>query len=349
MRGAAVMFLAIGARAFFSHPMRFSAGRVARSDGRLAASTLAEPTVAPGDLVTVDWKITVDGKPLPESTQVFDEGTVKFVVGEGGFLPCLHSAVQSLQVGERKTVHVEPEHAYGPSDPNRGPVEVPASAAPPGLQVGDQVRLVTGATARVTAMNGESITIDANHEMAGKALDMEVELKDCVKDATAVLEKADFAIGCFWGAELAFQREPGVYATKVGYTQGEVTDPTYQQVCSGTTGHTEGVQVLFDPKEVTFERLLDLFWDRLGDNRYLLNQVGNDRGTQYRHGIYTHSEEQLTLAQASARALPRAVEIRTEIMPATTFYDAEDYHQQYLQKGGQSAKKQAEETIRCYG
>lgn len=106
---------------------------------------------------------------------------------------------------------------------------------------------------------------------------------------------------------------------------------------------------MFDPKEVTFSRLCELFWQRLGDSAYLKDQCENDRGTQYRHGIYFHSEAQRAVAEETLAAQPRWSEIKTEIKAATTFFDGEDYHQQYLQKGGQSAKKQAAETIRCYG
>jgi peptide-methionine (S)-S-oxide reductase len=173
-----------------------------------------------------------------------------------------------------------------------------------------------------------------------------------VEPGATSLERADFAIGCFWGAELAYQREPGVIATKVGYTQGKMMNPTYEQVCSGSTGHTECVQVMYDPKEVTYARLCDLFWERLGESRFLKNQVGNDRGTQYRHGIYWHSDEQKQVAETSLAAIAaknsaRAVE--TELANADKFWNAEDYHMQYLQKGGQDARKAATETIRCYG
>ena len=112
------------------------------------------------------------------------------------------------------------------------------------------------------------------------------------------------------------------------------------------------MQVVFDPDEVTYRRLCELLVERLGDNIYLLNQVGNDRGTQYRHGIYPHGEEQ----EAVAREVLTAVgehetlgAVQTEVQPAERFWAAEGYHQQYLQKGGQSAKKRAEEMIRCYG
>lgn len=158
---------------------------------------------------------------------------------------------------------------------------------------------------------------------------------------------ATFALGCFWGGELAFMRQAGVVGTKVGYTQGQQTDPTYQQVCSGTTGHTEAIMVTYDPTATTFADLVHLCMDRLGDNKFLLNQVGNDRGTQYRHGIYYHDDDQATTAQDILKTFGK--DCKTECLPATKFWDAEEYHQQYLLKGGQSARKGDPSTIRCYG
>lgn len=290
-----------------------------------------------------------DGQTLPEANQVFDQGTVRLVVDDGGFLPCLHNTVRGMSLGERKTVEIPPAEAFGESNPDMGPVDIPATAAPEGLEVGMNVRLVTGAVARVTAVTSDTVTIDANNPMAGVPLKIDAEVLS-VDPSASSLEIADFAIGCFWGAELAFQREKGVIATKVGYTQGEKEEPTYQEVCSGSTGHTECVQIKFDPAETSFTRLCELFWERLGDSRYLLNQVGNDRGTQYRHGIYWHSEEQRAVAEESLQAQALlGPQIFTEVKAAEQFWDAEDYHMQYLQKGGQDARKQATDTIRCYG
>jgi len=142
-------------------------------------------------------------------------------------------------------------------------------------------------------------------------------------------------------------REPGVVGTKVGYSQGYVESPTYDQVCSGTTGHTETLQVVYNPATVSYQRLCELAMERLGDSAFLLNQVGSDQGTQYRHGIYYHTEEQRGVAK---NVLVRFGEsCTTELKPAAKFWEAEDYHQQYLLKGGQSAKKGASELIRCYG
>lgn len=327
---------------FLARPAAFGRGFMA-SATRLAA--------APGDVVTVDWSVKqASGGALPESLQVFDQGTVRFVVGAGNLLPCLHAAVQKMDVGEKLVgAEIAPADAFGESNPELGPIELPRDAAPAGLEVGNIVQLSTGQRARVTVVTDDVVAIDTNSPMAGVTLSLDAELVACQSPAEAGVLVAHFALGCFWGAELAFQREPGVLATKVGYTQGEKEEPTYQEVCSGATGHTEAVQVVYDPAEVTYERLLELFWDRLGDNRFLLNQVGNDRGTQYRHGIYPHSPEQKAAAEASLMEQPRADAVQTEIRDAAKFWDAEDYHQQYLQKGGQSAKKEASETIRCYG
>jgi peptide-methionine (S)-S-oxide reductase len=133
---------------------------------------------------------------------------------------------------------------------------------------------------------------------------------------------------------------------KVGYTQGDKENPTYQEVCSGTTGHTETTLVKYDSGEVSFERLVHLAMERLGENKYFKNQVGNDVGTQYRHGIYYHTDEQKEIAEKIVKSYEGCV---TEVAPAVKFWEAEEYHQQYLLKGGQTARKNAKETIRCYG
>jgi len=160
---------------------------------------------------------------------------------------------------------------------------------------------------------------------------------------------ASFAGGCFWGTELHFQRLPGVIATCVGYTQGDDAKPTYAEVCTGTTGHTEGLQLLYDPAEIEYGALVEKLFSTIDPT--LLNRVGNDRGTQYRHGIYTHSQEQAKVAHLcmTAEQAKHARPIVTELKPASVFWPAEEYHQQYLQKGGQDASKGAQVRVRCYG
>jgi len=154
--------------------------------------------------------------------------------------------------------------------------------------------------------------------------------------AAGGLQEAFFALGCFWGAERKFWQTPGVVVTAVGYQGGFTPNPTYEEVCSGRTGHTEVVRVLFDPAKVSFERLLQVFWESHDPTQGM--RQGNDIGTQYRSAIYVTSEAQKTAADASRAAFQAALraqgygDITTEIAPAPEFYYAEDYHQQYLSK-----------------
>lgn len=149
-------------------------------------------------------------------------------------------------------------------------------------------------------------------------------------------EVALFGLGCFWGAERKFWQQNGVFSTAVGYAAGTTPNPTYQEVCSGRTGHNEVVQVVFDPNVISYETLLKVFWESHNPTQGM--KQGNDTGTQYRSGIYAYSETQRQLAEASRTAYQQALkasgygEITTEIMAAPEFYYAEGYHQQYLAK-----------------
>ena len=150
-------------------------------------------------------------------------------------------------------------------------------------------------------------------------------------------ETATFAAGCFWGVEAAFRALDGVVETSVGYSGGSVSDPSYGEVCTGKTGHAESVRVVFDPRVISYDRLLEVFWEI--HNPCSLNRQGPDVGTQYRSVIFYHSEAQRSLAQASKDRLDAsgrcgARKVVTEIRPAGPFYLAEDYHQRYLEKQG---------------
>jgi len=150
------------------------------------------------------------------------------------------------------------------------------------------------------------------------------------------LQLAQFGLGCFWGAERVFWEVPGVYSTAVGYAGGETKNPTYEEVCSGFTNHTEAVLVVFDPKAVSYEDLLKVFWESHNPTQGM--RQGNDAGTQYRSAIYTYGEKQQAAALASKEVFGKLLKqkgfgaITTEIRPAPEFYYAEDYHQQYLAK-----------------
>ena len=147
-------------------------------------------------------------------------------------------------------------------------------------------------------------------------------------------EKATFAAGCFWGVEVEFRNIPGVLSAIVGYTGGHKESPTYQEVCTGTTGHAEAVEVEFDPETVSYEQLVDRFWELHDPTQ--VNRQGPDFGTQYRTAIFTHSPGQAEVAAASKeRAQARFSQpIATEITEASTFWPGEEYHQRYLEKRG---------------
>lgn len=150
------------------------------------------------------------------------------------------------------------------------------------------------------------------------------------------MAKATFAAGCFWGVEATFRQIPGVTATRVGYTGGQMKDPTYKDVCTDTTGHAEAVEVDYDPERVSYQDLLNVFWENHDPTQ--LNRQGPDFGKQYRSAIFYHSPDQEQAAAASKEQLQKSGRfnrpIVTQIVPAVTFYEAEDYHQQYLEKRG---------------
>ena len=160
---------------------------------------------------------------------------------------------------------------------------------------------------------------------------------------------ATFAAGCFWSVELVFQREPGVLSTLVGYTNGHVPNPTYEAVCTDTTGHSEVVQIKYDPAQVSYARLLDIFFAKHDASQ--TDEQGKDKGQQYRSFVFYHDDEQRQEAERrkAEEAKRTGKTIDTQIVQAGVFYPAEEYHQQYLEKGGQCATKGDRSAISCYG
>ena len=150
------------------------------------------------------------------------------------------------------------------------------------------------------------------------------------------MQKATFAAGCFWGVEATFRQLPGVVSTRVGYTGGHSENPTYKQVCTDRTGHAEAVEVEFDPAKIRYTDLRKVFWENHDPTQ--VNRQGPDWGTQYRTAIFFHSPQQQAEAEASKQSLESSRRyskpIATQVVPACTFYPAEDYHQQYLEKRG---------------
>ena len=188
----------------------------------------------------------------------------------------------------------------------------------------------------------KSQMVTPDQALPGRDVQVPVPLRHDVLDAPikppfpAGFQQLVVGMGCFWGAERVFWNAPGVYTTAVGYAGGYTKNPTYDEVCSGRTGHTEAVLVVFDPAQTSYEELLKLFWE--GHNPTQGMRQGNDAGTQYRSAIYWETEEQRELAEASKVAYEEKLkaaghgEITTEIAKAGPFYYAEDYHQQYLHK-----------------
>lgn len=182
----------------------------------------------------------------------------------------------------------------------------------------------------------------AGQALKGRAEAMQVNNQHAIKNASIKapfpedMEKIVFGLGCFWGAERKFWQQDGVYTTAVGYSAGFTLNPTYEEVCSGLTGHNEVVLVVFDPTKISLNTLLKVFWESHNPTQGM--RQGNDRGTQYRSGIYYFTESQRELAEQSKAIYQVGLdeknlgEITTEILPAGEFYYAETYHQQYLHK-----------------
>jgi peptide-methionine (S)-S-oxide reductase len=183
---------------------------------------------------------------------------------------------------------------------------------------------------------------DAAHALPGRAEAIQVSPRHFVLGTPmmppfpAGMSLTTVGLGCFWGAEKKFWQTPGVYSTMVGYSAGATPNPTYREVCSGQTGHSEVVQIVFDPAKVSYAELLRIFWENHDPTQGM--RQGNDTGTQYRSGIYVHDEAQRKAAEASRDAYQKNLTaahfgaITTEILQAGPFYYAEDYHQQYLAK-----------------
>lgn len=182
---------------------------------------------------------------------------------------------------------------------------------------------------RDEALPGRSapMPVAATHHVSGRSM---------VPPFPPGLQQALFGLGCFWGAERQFWQQPGVYVTAAGYAGGATPNPTYEEVCSGLTGHAEVVRVVFDPARITYEELLKVFWESHDPSQGM--RQGNDIGTQYRSVVYCYDDAQLRAAIASRDVYQQALAaagrgaVTTEILPAPTFYFAEDYHQQYLAK-----------------
>mmetsp|Transcript_28886 Transcript_28886/g.44409 ORF Transcript_28886/g.44409 Transcript_28886/m.44409 type:complete len:372 (-) Transcript_28886:199-1314(-) len=318
-----------------------------------------------GDAVTIHLNLVPENGFVP--TPLFDTvGKVSFVLGWGNYLPGLHSLVEGMRVGEEIS-GVSIDAGWGKRRP-----ELMAKVAlsklsldPSQVFVGTKIYLQGGIEVVVAEIDDEYVVVDGNAPLAGASFSCDLKLisidtnpleaSSC--DSPPVADKnnmriATFALGCFWGGELKFMRVPGVVGTRVGFTQGTVENPSYEEVCTGNTGHREAIRVVYDSSIVSYEELMHVAMKRLQDTAtpYTTTMFQDDEEiyneSQYTPGYYYHSMEQKEAAQ---KFLESQTQFEIELLPATTFYDAEEKHQQYLLKGGQSAKKETKEVIKCFG
>lgn len=324
------------------------------SSGEPAASYAASI----GDRVVVHYEGKTEDGRVFEST--LSREPVVFAIGKGQVIKALDEAVSGLSVGDKVSVTAPPSMAYGERR-DENVIQLPASPESKDTSVGDVLILRNNQgksiDAKVLEVGEDYVKCDVNHHLAGQTLTFNVELigirPPCAPArAPPDCEQITFAAGNFWSAELLFQRVEGVIGTCVGYTQGHVPKPTFQEVGGGKTGHAMAVRVIYDQKIVQFETLLSHFWEHLGYNATTFGVFGDDSGEMFRSGIYFDTEAQK--CQAEKSVLEKQIQLRrpvvTEVQAASPdFWLAEDKHQGYLAAKGQSNAKCCTDEIMPYG
>jgi len=335
-----------------------------------------------GDIVTVEIELTPENGFVPEN--LFDSaGEISFVVGWGNYLPGLHELLlDDMSIGD-KVANLSIDAGFGRHS-SEMVIEVPKSNLKKVQKIekivpNSTLNLQGGIQVTVLDVTKDTIIVDANHPLAGssyscnlKVLDVnpypveKLVYKDICGDeqslsslSSSPYEVATFAMGCFWGVELAFMRTPGVVGTRAGYTQGIIENPSYEEIKEGHSGYREAVMVIYDSRVVSYGDILAVYNQRLAVTApeyfkldiFAEDDDGNESSpdSQYQHGIYFHNDKQRKLACAFIKSIKDIRYCEIELKPATVFYSAEEKHQQYLYKGGQAARKGCRETIRCYG
>jgi len=328
-----------------------------------------EGNASVGDIVTINLKLTPENGYVPES--LFDtKGEISFVLGWGNYLPGVHELLSGMSKGSAAQ-NVSLDGGWGERNADLI-IEVPKTnlkkmKSIDTIKEGATLNLQGGIQVSVVRVTDNTIIVDANPPLAGSSYSCSLDVLNVDRFPTSKLqnksstghttcsdtpfEVATFAMGCFWGGELAFMRVPGVVGTKVGYTQGATKNPTYETVCQGDSKHREAILVVYDSRVVSYEELVELFMARLKitSSQYKLNIFEEDEeaSDQYRNGLYYHNAEQMRIAEEAILSNNNIYDV--ELKEASVIYDAEEHHQQYLLKGGQSARKGAKETIRCFG
>lgn len=310
---------------------------------KVEAETVDEETAQKGDYVEVHY--TCQLKNGAEFDTSRDREPFLYQVGSGTVVEGFDNVVMGMAVGEKRSRTLSPEETYGEYD-EEGMVTIPTAEGPEDAEVGMKFMVEDeegyGLPAIITDLNDEEMVLDFNHELASQTLDVEIEMLSLRKAAN--LSKATFGAGRFWAIQLRFERVPGVLESVAGYSQGESTEATsYDEVTSGTTGHAEVVQVTYDPKEVSYQDLLNIFFESHDPTQ--LNRQGEDIGNHYRSGIYVHDEQQAAIANETIAKLNDRLggTVVTEVQPLANYQVAEDEHQHFLACGGQYGKMQSAE------
>jgi peptide-methionine (S)-S-oxide reductase len=322
-------------------------------------------------VVTLQLVLVPENGFVPES--LFDmQGIVSLVVGWGNYLPGLHELLLDTKTVGDSCSNMSIDAGWGERQDDlilsvsKTKLE-PFCKHPP--NVGDTIRLRPGMEVLVAGFKGDKVILDANPPLAGASyscsftvLEME-ELEPVVAyrrndnaklSSSGNYEVATFALGCFWGTELAFMRQPGVVGTRSGYScQERSSKPTREQLCEETTHHRESVFVIYDKRLVSYKELVVLALERLAlttsdlELHRLFAEDDDDESVQYKHAFFYHTADQRTIAEEALQLNKNRFGV--EVLEALNFYEAEESHQQYLYKGGQSGRKGAKETIRCFG
>lgn len=316
-----------------------------------------------GDIVTLEYyDLRPENGFVPEPLFDLSGNNVALLLGSGNYLPGLHELIQGRNVGEIiKNVSIDAGWGDHRSDlvfrvslDRIRTLGIDVSL----MKIGSKIYLDGNIPVTVTSLENDMVSLDANHPLAGSSYSCSLKIckiesfseeeQICHEDSQ--YQKATFALGCFWGAELAFMRIPGVVGTRVGYSQGITANPTYDDVCKGKTQHREVVQIIYDSEFVSYNALLQVAIDRRVETkpplRHNLFNAMDEDSMQYQHGFIFHNDNQ---KQSAELIISNNDHLRIELFKASDFWLAEEFHQKYLYKGGQSARKGCKEKIRCFG
>jgi peptide-methionine (S)-S-oxide reductase len=314
-----------------------------------------------GSIVTLEYyKFEPENGFVPEPLFDLSGKNTSLIIGWGNYLPGLHQLIEGCTAGD-VVENISIDAGWGERRNDLLFRVTIKKLQKLGIQasniiVGSSINLKGSINVLIASIEDDIVLLDANHPLAGSSYSCSFKIQDIesfevekgIANYKSRYQMSTFALGCFWGAELCYMRIPGVVGTRVGYSQGTTLHPTYEEVCQGATKHREVVQVVYDAHQVSYQALVDIAMDRLRETLSPLhhNLFDNDSTEQYRHGFVFHSDEQRSIAQ---QTIDTNGHFGIELLHASQFWEAEETHQKYLYKGGQSARKGTKEKIRCFG